>query len=273
MILGLVTIQRDRGPWLLEWFAFHYLVGFRKFYFYAHMCQDDTVETLLKLKKRLDINVIALPSPGDRIQLQAYQHACQNYMNEVDWMGFIDGDEFLFPTKAYTMQEALWQYDSMPASALGVYNVNYGSSGHVAEPEGLITENFRMRAEDSFYAHSRVKSLVKGRQQVAISSSGHVFATPGGTVDEQMRPITWGFMPDYVPSYRQFRMNHYVCQSREYYEKHKRASGHADASAAAIREEEWWTGFNTNHQMDDSMARYNARLRATMEELRLAMEA
>ena len=274
MQLGLVTIQKNRGPWLLEWFAFHYLVGFRKFYFYAHMCDDQTAQVLTRLKKRLDISAIALPDPGERIQLQAYQHACQHYMDEVDWMCFLDGDEFIFPTAANTMQEALWHYDALPVSALGVYNANFGSAGHQAEPDGLITENYRMRAElDSFMPHRRVKSLVKGRQRVDVSGCSNVFVTPGGTYDELLRPISWGYQPQYEPSYQHFRFNHYVCQSRAYYENFKRTSGHADGRADELRPDEWWENFDTNAVRDDGMDRWRARLVQMVDELRTAIAA
>lgn len=274
MILGLVSIQRNRGPWLLEWFAFHYMIGFRKFYYYAHLCDDNTAEVLIKLKKRLDITAIGLTDKANQIQLMAYQHACDNYMDEVDWMAFIDGDEFIFPTQCNTMQEALWPYTHQPVSAIGAYNVNFGSSGYLTEPAGLITENYTRRANiESFLSHRRVKSIVKGRQKISVSGCSNVFNTPLGTVDEQMRPVTWGYLPDYVPSYEQFRFNHYVCQSREYYEKFKRHSGHADAGADIEREEAWWRGFDTNEEEDDSMLRFREQLRATVAELQAAMDA
>jgi len=204
----------------------------------------------------------------------AYQHACDNYMNEVDWMAFIDGDEFIYPVQASTMQEALWRYNYEPVSAVGVYNVNFGSAGHVTEPEGLITENFTRRADiDSFLSHRRVKSIVKGRQKISVTGCSNVFNTPLGTIDELKRPVTWGYLPDYVPSYEQFRFNHYVCQSREYYEKFKRFSGHADASANTEREEAWWQRFDTNDEPDDSMVRFQAQLHATISELKAAMAA
>jgi Glycosyl transferase family 2 len=272
MILGLTSIQRNRGPWLLEWFAFHYVVGFRKFYFYAHMCDDNTAEIITRLKSRLDITAFFLPEKADQIQLSAYQHTCENYMQEVDWMCFLDGDEFIFPTQANTMQEALWPYDQQPLSAIGVYNVNFGSAGHISEPQGLITENFKRRADiNGFLSNRRVKSIVKGRQTVSITSCSHVFNTPHGTIDELKRPVTWGYLPDYVASYEQFRVNHYVCQSREYYEKFKRKSGHADSGADNERDEAWWKRFDTNDEHDDYIMRFNDRLHSTIAEFKAAM--
>jgi len=274
MILGLVSMQRNRGPWLVEWFAFHYMIGFRKFYYYVLLCDDTTSEIILKLQKRLDISALVVSTQENKVQLMAYQHACENHMDEVDWMCFIDGDEFIFPTNANTMQEALWPYNHLPISAIGVYNANFGSSHHLTEPDGLIVENFRMRANlEGFLSHRRVKSIVKGRQKIGTSLCSNVFATPLGTVDEKMRPITRGYIPDHVPSYDQFRFNHYPCQSREYYEKFKRFSGHADANKDAERKESWWENFDTNDEFDTSMERFKEQLHATIAELTAAMEA
>ncbi len=144
MELGIVSIQRDRADWLTEWFAFHYLVGFRKFYLYAHHCKDNTTEVILKLSKKLAITSFVIPDIMDRVQLKAYQHACDNYMNDVDWMAFIDGDEFLFPTNSSTVEDVLSEYQNRDdISALAVYSMTFGSSGHIKEPSGLITENYR----------------------------------------------------------------------------------------------------------------------------------
>ena len=267
MQLGLVTIQRNRGPWLLEWFAFHYLMGFRKFYFYAHMCTDETAITLGKLARKFDITSFAVNVIQDRVQLSAYQHACDHYMNDVDWMCFLDGDEFLFPTAHQTLPEALEDYKDPSVSAIGVYNCNFGSSGHIEEPYGLITENYRMRANADFLSQRRVKSIVKGRQQVNTTSNSHLFATTRGTVDELLRPVTWGYMPDYTPSYTRFRINHYVCQSRSYYLTFKKNSGHADAGANVVREDDWWLRFDTNETIDNSLARFSASLRSLVTEI------
>ncbi|WP_077036290.1 glycosyltransferase family 2 protein [Pelomonas sp. KK5] len=269
MHLGLVTIQRNRGPWLIEWFAFHWLVGFRKFHFYAHMCTDETHAVLAALGRRFDISAYVIPDQQDRVQLAAYQHACDNALADVDWMCFFDGDEFVFPVQHDTLPEALAEFDADPSvTAVGVYNRNFGSSGHVKEPPGLVTGNYRWRAAEGFLSERRVKSFVRGRQKVTTTSCSHVFVTPNGTIDEQHRPVPWGYVPELVPSFDKLRMNHYVCQSREYFETFKRSSGHADASAAAQREEDWWQRFDTNEVRDDSMDRFAGPLRTLVSEIR-----
>ena len=273
MKLGITTIQRNRGPWIVQWLAFHLMVGFEHFFFYAHLCTDETISLLVKLQRHYHITILPL---GDieTPQMIAYKNAIDTYASTVDWMAYIDGDEFLFPTKANTMQEALWPYNYLPVSAVGAYNVNFGSAGHIQEPDGLIVENYTRRANiEGFLPHRRVKSIVKGRQKISVSACSNVFVTPLGTVDEQMRPIHWGYIPENVPTYEQFRFNHYPCQSRAYYEKFKRFSGHADAAKNGAREEDWWECFNTNDEADASMDRFKQQLRATVAELTAAMEA
>ena len=61
MHLGICTIQRDRAKWLAEWVAFHYVVGFRKFFIYLHKCSDNSSEIVLSLKKIFDIVYLSEP--------------------------------------------------------------------------------------------------------------------------------------------------------------------------------------------------------------------
>src|SRR5689334_9972380 len=129
MQLGLTTIQKNRGPWINEWIAFHNLVGFNKFYFYADECNDSTHKVLARLKKSFDITVFEKIPDKPSKQLGAYNDAYAKYGSKLDWMAFIDGDEFLFPTKAGSMQEALQEFNDKNISALGIYWACFGSSG------------------------------------------------------------------------------------------------------------------------------------------------
>ena len=268
MRLGICTIQRDRAAWIKEWVTFHYLVGFRKFYFFAHNCKDNTSEVLLELQKKFDIQAFVLGADVERPQLKCYQYAYDNFAHEVDWMAFIDGDEFLFPTQTKDMREALESYSYERISALGVWWSCFGSAGHVAEPEGLVTENYRMRASADFEANRHIKSLVLGRQmgRVHVAQNSHIFNTPFGTVDEQRRLITKGFSPEYEPSYTNFRINHYVCQSYNYFTKFKQNSGAADAGALMVRPDSWWTKHDRNDEFDNSLEKYSADLRTLLGE-------
>lgn len=268
MKLAMCTIQRDRGPWLREWFAFHYLVGVRKFYFFAHKCTDNTAQVIAELQRHFDITAFQLADDVATPQLAAYQHTYQNFSHEFDWLAFIDGDEFLFPVEGMDIRTVLEDYAYSKLSALAVYWACFGSSGHVAEPEGLMTENFRMRPPLDFADNRHVKSIVLGRQPQSfkVLSNSHVFGTHLGTFDEQMRPVTAG-MTDYSPSHQRLRINHYCCQSLEFFRKFKQGSGAPDSNPNLIRPNSWWDKYDRNDERDESLVQIAPKLRELLASL------
>ncbi len=251
MKLGITTIQRDRAPWIKEWVVFHYLVGFRKFYIYLHNCSDNTEGILKELKDKFDIKIFIVAPDMENPQLKCYQKAYEEFGAEVDWMAFIDGDEFLFPTSDKSMNNALKKYSDLNISALGVYWVCFGSSGHIEEPKGLIIENYKYRALDGYENNRHIKSIVRGDIRGSVQPvSPHLFQTPLGTFDENLRPIIKGWT-DYEPTYENFRINHYVTQSRSFFLNFK--SKVTPPDGADKRDESFWQEHNRNDILDHSM--------------------
>lgn len=266
MKVGVVSIQKNRAPWLHEWVAFHHLAGVSRFYVYAHNCSDGSHEVLKRLSGAYDLQAFALDTTEDRVQLKAYQHAYQTFGHECDWLAFIDGDEFLFPTAAPSIGDALAEYDHLRTSAIGVYWVCFGSSGHVREPAGLVTQNYRRRPPLEFADNRHVKSIVRGRQASRVGPNAHLFDTPWGTQDELGRPVTFG-LTNHEPSWSRLRINHYVTQSWQYFKQVKQTSGAADAGATYVRPDAWWRKHDRNEVIDDSMGPWLAPLRREMARL------
>ena len=189
--------------------------------------------------------------------MKCYQYSCENFLNKVDWMAFIDGDEFLFPTSDSSMEIALGKFTGKKISALGVYWSCFGSSGHITEPPGLIIENYKFRAGDGYHNNRHIKSLVRGGQgaRVQIVGTPHIFETPFGTYDENLRPIIHGWT-NYGPAYEKFRINHYLCQSRSYFLNFKQRCGNADGDRFYIRPDSWWEEHDRNDVLDNSIDRF-----------------
>lgn len=270
MQLGICTIQRDRGRWLREWVAFHHAVGFRKFYVFLHRCEDDSEWVIQQLQKRFDIKCFTLTADVERPQLAAYRYAYEQFDHEVDWMAFIDGDEFLFPTVGDDIRQVLARFQYQKLSALGVWWACYGSNHHMTEPEGNVTENYLRRPEFNHPNNRHFKSLVRGHQgsAVTVGQNAHLFQTRHGTVDEHLRPLTHGHMPDLMPTYDLLRINHYVCQSFQYFKEFKQTSGMADAGAAAVRPDEIWHRDNINDVYDDCALRFLPQVKSLLATLR-----
>lgn len=265
MKLAICSIQRNRGRWLKEWFAFHYAVGFRKFFFFAHKCDDNTAHVILDLKKHFDIEAFVIGDDLERPQLSAYQYAYQNYNHEFDWMAFVDGDEFLFPTQHHDLREVIDHFSYKKMSALAVYWACFGSSGHVIEPEGLVTENYRYRAAFDFEANQHIKSIVMGRQgeNFSVLANSHFFKTIHGTFDTAMRPIEGG-LTAYEPNYDLIRINHYLTQSLDYFRGFKKKSGAADVNTQYVRPDSWWDKHDRNEIFDESLRHLDSKIKETM---------
>ena len=266
MRVGICSIQRSRGPWIREWVLFHYLMGVRHFYIGIHKTEDNSVEVLGELSKHISIKVFDVADTTYHApQQDFYQYTLDRFRHEIDWLAFIDGDEFLFPVKVDTLQEALKQFANQSHSALGVYWRCFGSSGHIKEPQGLILENFKLRAPDNFFPNRHIKSVVQTKHaRGALTLGSHHFETPSGTYDELGRPISGG-LSEHESSSEFLRINHYVCQSREHFLTVKRPNGSPDrnvTSAEQLKSENFWVEHDRNEVKCDAIDRFIPGLKA-----------
>lgn len=255
MTLAICTIQRDRGPWIREWIEFHKIVGFDKFYIFLHNCTDNSAEVVLELSKKYDITAFLVNKDVVRPQLAAYQHCYQQFGELHDWIAFLDGDEFLYSPTGTSIKPTLAHYSQLELSAIGVYWLCFGSSNHKFEPQGLITSNYRFRAPKNFSGNSHIKSIVKGGLKIEFSTlnNSHYFKTSNGTFDTDLRPISHGYTGN-IPCFDKLIINHYVTQSREYFDQFKKLSGGADTSPYMIRGEDWWSVHDRNEEFDNSLS-------------------
>jgi len=90
-----VTCVKNEGPFLLEWIAFHRVLGVTDFLIYSNDCDDGTDALLDALA---DWGVIHLPNPaqGRNYQMEALKDAArQPVVQRADWVWIADVDEFL----------------------------------------------------------------------------------------------------------------------------------------------------------------------------------
>ncbi|AXI46136.1 glycosyltransferase family 2 protein [Sulfitobacter sp. SK012] len=95
MRITAITCVKNEGPFLLEWIAFHKLLGVTDFLFYSNDCTDGT-DTLLDALADLGV-VQHLPNPaqGRNYQMEALKDAArQDIVTQADWVWVADVDEF-----------------------------------------------------------------------------------------------------------------------------------------------------------------------------------
>lgn len=97
MKITAVTTQKNEGAFLLEWIAYHKIIGFTDIVILSNDCEDGSDEMLDHLPKSGEIIHLRNDGPYDDrgIQFVALKRADrQKAMKEADWTMHLDIDEF-----------------------------------------------------------------------------------------------------------------------------------------------------------------------------------
>ena len=256
--IGICSIIRNREEWIEQWISFHHLVGFTHFYIGLHKCSDKTEEALIDLSRKYKIKIFHVEDKVGGSPQTFFYNFIQNVVAyEVDWMAFIDSDEYLFSPEHTKIGQVLDSFLQKKVYALAIHWACFGSSNFVKEPSGLIIENYRHRAPDDFSVNKHVKSIVYQRVPGVIKfSNPHLVTVDYEVFDEKLRSISTPISP-YAPTFSSLRINHYLCQSREYFTTRKKYYGIADSDQGLnIKGEEWWITHDRNDVLDYSVVLY-----------------
>lgn len=236
--IGIAAIVKDEAPYLLEWIAFHRALGIQTFIIADNCSTDGTSELLASLSKDCSfIHSFLFPTIADRApQMPAYSTIWSEYASHIDYLAFIDADEFITPTsKSFDFPSFLAVISA--ADNFGALLLNwaiYGSSTlthHGADP---VITRFNCRAIKSFRENHHYKSVVKTSAFASLAGTPHHFRLlpnhacykTSGLPLTEFHERGPGLSPsiDWI----NFRLNHYAVKSRsEYFEK-KAPRGRAD---------------------------------------------
>jgi hypothetical protein len=217
--LAVCSTYRDGAEYLPEWIEFHRLVGVERFFLYDNGSTGNHLEVLAPY---LEEGIVVVHDwPGVARQHAAYDDCLERHRDDAAWIAFFDVDEFLFTPSGKPVTERLREFEPYPA--VGVNQAVFGTSGHVARPDGLVIENYLYRRQ----AHARwIKSIVQPARTVR-NIGAHSFEYEGGAqaVDVLKRPLE-GHLTEST-TLRGLRINHYYTKSLEEY-RTKRATPRPD---------------------------------------------
>ncbi len=208
--LAICAIFKNEAPYLLEWIAYHRVVGFDHFYLYDNDSTDGG--SALIRASHLGAHVTLTQWPPRPGQLSAYRHFIDHHAHSCDWAAFIDIDEFLLPLTERSVRPML---DRMPhASAVLVHWRVFGPSGWMERPEGLVIDNYTMRGEDGFSANRHVKSIVRCVDLLDVTKNPHEFRLRGQPCDTMGRPVP-NIGIQATACHEALVINHYQTRSRQ----------------------------------------------------------
>ena len=256
---------KDSAAYLSEWLAFYTVLGVEHFYLYDNDSSDNYEAAIKPFLERGVVTLIRFPGAG--VQGKIYQHCLTTYGHRTRWLLFSDDDEFLFPVKDCSLQEALAPYERYAGVAIPW--AMYGSSGHVMRPSGLVIQNYVRRAAAP---DPQVKCVVNPGCIVEPIVIAHQFRCRGSLmVDEKFHPIREPIAP--LATMDVFRLNHYATKSREEMRERRSRIQANTGAPSPLSMAQWIALDETYNAVEDGIAlRYVDRLLDVLDSVALPLD-
>ena len=283
MRITAVTCVKNEGPFLLEWIAFHRVIGVTDFLFYSNDCSDATDTLLDKLQEHGIVAHQPNPATNRNYQMQALKAARRHpLIKNADWVWVADVDEFLNIHVGDHTIPALIDACQRP-KAISITFQFFASDGiETYEDAPVISQFLHSHNPDIWCAETaiEVKSLVRGdfpldyygahrpfhddakEQPAWTDGSGRAVPAPFRRCANKRRIRAFP-----AKGARQFAtLNHYALRSLDSYLV-KNDRGDVNREHRAF-DDTYWRERNDAAYFDDSILRYAEPLRAQMDRLK-----
>ncbi len=122
---SMCAIFKNEAPYLAEWIEFYRNIGLDHLYLYNNESTDNYFE---KIQPYIESGFVTLTEwPYAQGQLSAYKDCIDRNRDEVNWIGFIDLDEFVTPLLYDSINEFLSEFEGY--GSILIPQIVYGSAG------------------------------------------------------------------------------------------------------------------------------------------------
>jgi hypothetical protein len=256
MKTAICVVVRNEEANILEWIAFHHLVGFDTIFAFDDRSDDGTKRRILDASTLLDVRLSDWNQAERGKQPAVYERLCRKHSGEFDWMAFVDADEFIVPERDDSIATLLSRHSA--SSALAIPWLMFGSSGHVTKPLGLTIEAFQRRSINGFSPNRQIKSIIRPRNLIR-GVNPHFFEMKGdynlpcGLRAEWDAPGMLKAAPDKL----EWRVHHYFTRSRAHWQDRMRR-GQLGAITRTAAE---FDAYDRNDVFDSCAARFGSAVR------------
>lgn len=208
----LFTNARDEKN-MKEWVTHHLLLGFDVVYIFDHKSKIPLKYEFQNFSKKVIIERVEMENP---VKLPLMSRAVKIAKSlGVDWMLYLDADEFLVLNNYMGVRHLLRNYNF--AHSLGINWLMFGSSYHKKNPSGLLTENYTKSVQT---IDQHVKTFVRP-EYVKNVTNPHYFNLifPNKSFSMNMKIIPSSPFNIWLIDYKDAPafIAHYVYQSEETY--------------------------------------------------------
>lgn len=214
---ALCAIVKNEGEYIAEWLAHHVALGFDRVLIFDNDSTDNTRAELQRLERLALIEVRSWPDAGRRrVQVAAYEQACRELAGKVEWVAFLDVDEFLVSQHGDRLPDLLSV--AQGCAGIAVNWLMFGTSGHEQKPDGLVLEAFQMRSAVEFPPNRHVKSLIRPDRALSCSNA-HAFVLDGAYCGPAGQPVRWEVLgiTAGLPNVENWRVHHYFTRHRAFW--------------------------------------------------------
>ncbi|WP_337016783.1 glycosyltransferase family 2 protein [Leclercia sp. AS011] len=279
MKLFVAAIIKNEMDALLEWIAYHRVVGVSGFIIADNGSNDGSRAFLNGLEKLGIVTVLDFPDvEGQKPQLPAYERILRSCSEDIDLLAFIDADEFLVPLDSeQNLATNLNEWFSDPSvSAVALNWANFGSNGELFAEEGLVTERFTQRAPQQFNANKNFKSIVRPKCANHFNNPHHADLRYGRYIDTLGNDLVShpkhgnGVSEEVI--WNGVRVNHYVVKSLEEFLLGKHLRGSA-ATAKRVKHKAYFKAHDRNDETCLLAAALAPKVKAEMAALQAQLDA
>lgn len=156
----LIATMRNEAPYILEWIAWHRMIGVSDFLIYSNDCSDPTDAILARLDALGIIHWVANPVTfGNKPQRAALDLARDHPLyDQADWIGTIDADEFIqIHIGDGTLEDLLGAVPD--ANVISMPWRMFGNSWKNKYEAGLVIEQFQMASPPYVYRPRQITGI------------------------------------------------------------------------------------------------------------------
>lgn len=217
--LAVVTSVKNEGPYIIEWLAHCWAVGFAHVYVYTNDNSDGS-DTLLARLHEARALVLIYNDTGPTVspQRKAYEHSLSMLpeLYDAEWVAYFDCDEFVIPSAAHNhslisvMDQLKAAPDHLRVSALCLNWDWYGSNHAIHRAEGLVQERFLFSRP-----HDHIKSIVRVRDVATMGEFHLPTLVDGVFVNGDLTPVKATGASLLPVAMQHAKLNHYYQKSWE----------------------------------------------------------
>jgi len=275
---GLVSCMRNEAPFLLEWVAYHSVLGFERIFVYTNACSDGTDMMLERLQQIGVVTHIHNPmSEGLGPQASAMQDfLTRDDVQGLDWVLHIDADEFL-NVQAGQGRVADLLTVAGAADVMALMWRPFGNNGLTRWTGGSVLETFTATQARPRAPNAQHKSLFRPRSFGAtidhmpkepVSKDVRLINSAGVPCDPRAlfgRHQARYRLPEEHLSWDNAYINHYAIRSDDIFlMKNVRGDGMGRVSQKYFLNSKFYRRQNKNGGLDTSILRHKDALGARL---------